>query len=290
MTTKRNGYNGVVFSIIFKKGLAETNRLPLNHVIETLQEIDRMIRDVGREIQRNAGVENPDGDFGIELLAGRAGLAFRKGSVATNAMPTRNIEYGIEAIAALIQTTDTIEREKSPSFSEYGERILHRFPKITAIQEQDHTELHLALIQDHHPVAKTKLSKKGIETLRGMQTPELDVEGITLFGRLRQLRDSGKNEDNTEFFWGELLDDAGRVWRIKFQDSDQDRVQKLFRKQVYIIGDVRYFRTKTPRVEARDFDADPLPDYTAVFDELSEAYTDVFKDKKAEDVLKDIRK
>src|SRR5439155_26532129 len=114
----------VIFSIIFKKGLAERNRLPLDHVITTLQHIQNMIREVGRQIQRDAGVENADGDFGIELLGGRTGLEFRKGSLAMYAEITRNVDQGILAINTLIKTTDVLQKkqEKQPlNITDYGE-------------------------------------------------------------------------------------------------------------------------------------------------------------------------
>jgi hypothetical protein len=69
------------FSVVFKKGMALKNRLPLSHVISTLRELDYMIREVGRKVQQENGRQEPDGDFGIELLAGATGLAFHKGSL-----------------------------------------------------------------------------------------------------------------------------------------------------------------------------------------------------------------
>src|SRR5436190_20812510 len=84
----------LIFSIVFKKGLANRHRLPLDHVITTLQQIQNMIRDVGRKIQRDAG-EEPTGDFGIELLAGGTGLGFQKGSLQTDAVVTKNFEMAI---------------------------------------------------------------------------------------------------------------------------------------------------------------------------------------------------
>src|SRR6185437_7159949 len=69
------------FSIVFKKGKANQNRLPLGHVLSTLREIEAMIREVGQRVQQANGTEAPDGDFGIELLANKDGVAFKKGSV-----------------------------------------------------------------------------------------------------------------------------------------------------------------------------------------------------------------
>src|SRR5688500_13548357 len=119
----------VVFSIVFKMGLAERNRLPLDYVITTLQHIQNMIRGYGRQIQRDAGVEYHDADFGIELLGGKSGIAFRKGSLATSAAITRNVEQGILAINTLIKTTDVLQKQPKTqplNVTDYGEEVLRR--------------------------------------------------------------------------------------------------------------------------------------------------------------------
>lgn len=108
----------VIFSIVFKDGVANQNRLPLSHVLATLQELDQMVKEVGRRIQRDNGVENPDGDFGIELLAGATGIAFRKGSVKASAAITRDVENGLRAVQSVIGTTALVEEGRR-----FGRRI-----------------------------------------------------------------------------------------------------------------------------------------------------------------------
>ncbi len=281
----------IIFSIIFKKGLAERQRLPLDHVISTLMQIQQMIREVGKQIQRDAGIENPDGDFGVELLAGPAGLAFRKGSLKAAATITHDIPNGLLAINALIDTTDVLGK-RNPSFAahEYAEPILRRLPKLSRIQEEDQTELHLALSKDRHVLNKTTLGEKGRETLKRFEAPELGIDAITVYGKLRELRDQTRtDEEDKGFFWGEIVEESGRVWRVRFRDSAQTRVMALFRKQVAVTGNVAYFKTKTPRVDAVEINSDAMPDYLAAYQRFNEAYQDVFEDIEAEDILDQIR-
>ena len=42
--------NSPIFSIVFKRGMADKHRLPLGHVIATLNEIEKMIREVGIQV------------------------------------------------------------------------------------------------------------------------------------------------------------------------------------------------------------------------------------------------
>jgi hypothetical protein len=288
MTSKDN----VIFSIVFKKGLAEKNRLPLEHVIATLQQIQQMIRDCGRQIQHDAGIENPDGDFGIELLAGPSGLMFQKGSLKTAAAITHDIPHGILAINTLIDTTDLLEkRQKNIVTPEYAEPILRRLPRVSEIQREDRTELHLALTQNRQVINSSKLGERGRETLKRFEAPEVGIESITIYGKLRELRDKSRTTDdeNRGHFWGELHEDSGRIWRIRFKDRDESKVLNLFRKQVEITGNATYFRTQAPRVDAADIDEDIMPDYVAAYERFNAAYRDVFGDRDTKDILDEAR-
>jgi hypothetical protein len=284
-----NTTDSVIFSIVFKKGMANKNRLPLSHVIATLQQVDQMIREVGRQVQRDAGIEKPDGDFGIELLAGRIGIAFHKGSVSTSSAITRDVQHGIATITKIIETTDVIEKKRPLSLDEYGEHVLRRLPKVSEIQEQDKTELHLALAEKNHVIKKTKFTEKGRETLRSMESAELAVHGVTLYGKLRELKDFSRDDEGSGHFWGELLEDNGRKWRIKFSDSELTKALRLFRRQVSIFGDATYFKTKLPRVDVKSISEERRPDYVGAFDSFREAYADVFEDKEPQEILNDIR-
>src|SRR5579872_3050863 len=135
----------VIFSIVFRDGIANQNRLPLSHVLDTLRELDQMVKEVGRKIQRDNGVENPDGDFGIELLAGSTGIAFRRGSVKASAAITRDVENGVRTVQTVIGTTALVEKRDVASVDEYGEPVFRRLSKIVPIQEQDGTKLRLQL-------------------------------------------------------------------------------------------------------------------------------------------------
>ena len=91
---KLTAQSGAIFSVVFDKGMAAKHRLPLSHVINTLRELDLLIRELGKTIQRANGVRTPDGDFGIELLANSSGFAFRKGSIESRAAITKDVANG----------------------------------------------------------------------------------------------------------------------------------------------------------------------------------------------------
>ena len=182
------------------------------------------------------------------------------------------------------------KREKDTlAIGDYGEEVLRRLPKIAAIQAEDKTELHLTLKQGRKVVTRSHLGERGRKTLKSLEDSEFTVEAVTLYGKLRELRDISRSEEQSGHFWGELLEDNGYYWRVRFRDDDQNRVLKLFRKQVFVAGDATYYKTRAPRLEAREIHEEPMPDYVNAFDRFSEAYSDLFADVEAEEVLADLR-
>lgn len=281
----------VSLSIALKKGVAARNRIPLDHMITTLRAIQTMIREVGRKIQRDAG-EEPTGDFGIDLVAGKAGVAFRKGSLFTAAEATKNTELAIQTFQTIVKTTDALQKSngKQPLvISDYGEEVLRRLPKIAEIQHQDKIELHLTVKEGRQILGRSMFGARGLERLKSLESAEFRVEAVTLFGKLRELKDMSPSEKESDHFWGELLEDNGHYWRVLFDNSDQAAVLSLFRKQVWIAGDATYYKTKAPRLEAREIDGEPLPDYLAAFDRFSTAYAEIFGDSESEEIIADTK-
>jgi len=278
-----------IFSILFKKGMADRHRLPLGHVIATLRELEKMVREVGVQVQRDNGVANPDGDFGIELLAGRSGIAFKKGSLGASAAVTRDIPNGILTINAIIDTTDIIEKKRPNHVSQYGEPIFRGLATIAEIQGKDKTNLQLALAENNKASKRAVFSERGAEVVAALGSTEFAVESITVYGKLRRLADYTRDEDEGACFWGELREDSGKEWRIRFRQADLSRVQKLFTKQVVISGNAAHFKTRHPRIDALEISQEEPRDYLRAFNQFRKTYADVFGKEDAATLIKEVK-
>jgi hypothetical protein len=251
------------FSVVFKKGMALKNRLPLNHVISTLRELDYMIREVGRKVQQENGKQEPDGDFGIELLA------------------------GFETLTRIVQTTDIIEKKRNVSVDEFGAAVVRGLATISTYQEKNQTQLQLQIRQGS--VSEQAIfSQKGVNAIKKLGAAEFAVESVTLYGKLRKLTDQSRVEDQDDI-WGELLEDNGDKWRIKFHPTDFDKARKLFTKQVVVFGDASYFRTRFPRIDVKEITEEKKRDYVAAFDRFSHEYERILGDRDPQKILTDIR-
>jgi len=280
--------NNPIFSISFSKGTADQHRLPLNHVLESLAEIAKMIREVGIQVQRANGVENPDGDFGIELLAGRNGEAFYASSVGAQAAITRDVRNGVETMSRIFAVTDTVEKKRVRPVDNFGEPVLRRLALVGKIQEKDNTELKMQLVSGRKKPQETRFSATGVAALRAMNTAELAIEAVTLYGKLQRLTDFSANDEGT-YFWGEVREDSGKIWRVRFKIADLQRAQRLFTRQVMLAGDAAYFKTRSPRLDATDIREEKPRDYMAALQRLQKNYGPVFKKENAQDVLNELR-
>lgn len=277
-----------IFSVVFKKGQASRNRLPLSHVLATLREVDTMIREVGRRVQRGAGVEKPDGDFGIELLAGASGIAFQKGSVKAAAAMTRDVANGRDTVARVIETTNIVERRRVVSIDEYRAPVLRGLANISNSQLQDKTELRLLLCERGKVTERSTFSERGARAIQKMGGAEFALESVTLFGKLRTLTDRsiGEKEDD---IWGMLVEDNGNKWRIKFNPADITKAQGLFTRQVVVSGNVTYFKTQIPRVDVKAIAEDKERDYVAGAALFSKEYEGIFGDRDPGEIIRDMR-
>jgi hypothetical protein len=277
-----------VFTITFSKGTADQHRLPLIHVLDSLAEISRMIREVGVQVQRANGVENPDGDFGIELLAGEKGGAFYASSVMAQAVITRDLRNGLETMTRIFAVTDTVEKKRVQSVDNFGEPVLRRLALVGKIQEKDKTEMKMQLVSPRRKTQVTRFTANGAATLREMNRPELAIESVTIYGKLQNLADFNK-DDEGNYFWGEVREDSGNVWRVRFDTSDLGKIQKLFTRQVMVVGDAAYFKTRGPRLRAKEVKEERPRDYMAAMLRLQKNYGSVFKKESSQTILNELR-
>ncbi len=277
------------FTISLSKGLADRHRLPWEHVIRTLQEFGDLLRDVGQQVQRDKGVDNPTGDFGIELLANRGGFVFSKGSLKAVAAITRDTQNGVIAVTRVIHAANMLERKKPETIDPSYAPILRRFARISGLQRQDRTELKIKLQEPGKRTKQAIFGETAIATIESLSAAGLTLENITAYGKLRELKDRSREEEGGDTFWGELIAENGEIWRVQFSTAKLNTVLPLFRRQVVITGDATYFKANNPRLIAKSVDLDPERDYEKAFDTLRQSYRDDLGDADVVDLLKEIR-
>lgn len=258
-----------VFTVQLQQGLANRQRLPLADVLSVLEEVRLMILDTGRDIQRDLGIEKPTADFGLELLAGPEGILFSPGSVQAHIAITSNVDNGVLAAQRVMSTVNALAKKQVTVSTEAERNVVRRLNRINRVQERDKTELRLVLrMPGNHKPAEATFNAAAAAGALALQAPVFEVEGLTIYGKLFELRDTDPEDEGTKAFWGELRRENGETWRIHFPPAIAEKVASLFRRQVAVVGTGKYYRIATPKLEATDIARDEERDYERAFDEL----------------------
>jgi len=263
-----------VFIISLEKGLADRHQMPIGQVIGVLNEVRQMITETGKDIYKERGGDPAGVDFGLELVADSAGNAFTKGSLRAQIAITSHVEVGILAASRIIDTIFTLSTsDRAPSRVEH--RIIDRLDKITYLHEKSKTHARFtvaipkSLQKEFEPIRHAAtFGSDAVRRLDSLREPIFTEYGITVYGKLFQLKDKSVQEDSNGKFWGELQRDNGERWRVQFERRKLKEITSLFTKQVMVTGDVSYFQTRTPKLAANSVEADEERDMVFAFDEL----------------------
>jgi hypothetical protein len=266
-------------TVKLQKGLADRKRLPLADVLGVLEEFRQMVAEAGRRIQRERGMANANGDFGLELVAGETGNLFKPGSVQAPLAITNNPTIGIIAVQEVVSALNDLEADEGvpePN-RRYDRMMLRRISRLARIQKRDHMELQISLNRPgiEVPITAT-FGTSGMASLMALQSPTLEVQGMSVYGKLIELVDHDESNEDGKGFWGELRRDTGEPWRVQFKSADSELVTGMFRKQVVVTGRAVYYNVTRPKIVAESISLDTDRDYEAAFDEIFGSYKDVF--------------
>jgi len=244
-----------------------------------LQEIRQMINDAGRAIRAQQGVDTTKPlDFGLEIVADDAGNAFAKGSLSAKIAITNNIEVGVAAVYQVLSTIHALRAPRKPDAiaPPATAKIINRLDRIAFVHQKSGADTKLAMSipkafrTDLAPQAKKTVTFGGaaIKNIVAMREPTFTEHGVTLYGRLVELKDRTQIEREGGTFWGELRRDNGDRWRIQFNERDQKTAVPLFRKQVEVTGDAYYYQARHPKLVASTIVEESPRDLLAAFNEL----------------------
>jgi len=268
-----------IFTIKLRKGLADRNRLPLAHVLSVLEEFRQMVAEAGRRIQRERGSADQTGNFGLEILAGETGLLLKRGSVQAPIAITSNIQTGILAAQQVVRSLGLLEEEDgviSPN-APLDRSFIRRVSRVARIQNADKLELEVSIHSPGFPEPLVAtFGAAGLASIKALQAPTFQIAGVTMYGKLVELVDRDKADEDGKGFWGELRRENGEAWRVQFKSTDVEKATLLFRKQVVVIGSAVYYRAATPKIVVDSIDADADRDYEAAFDKLFGCYKEAF--------------
>ena len=156
----------------------------------------------------------------------------------------------------------------------------------TGRQQEGHERTSAPPNQRGKPRAVAVFAESGMQAVKRLSIADFRIDGLTLYGKLKGLTDRSRREEDD--IWGELVEENGAIWRIKFKPSDLDKAKNFFTRQVMAVGNAAYFRANTPRLDVQEISADLPLDYLKGFDDFSSSYEDVFGDQDPEEIIREI--
>lgn len=283
-----------VFVVSLRHGLADRRRLPLQHVLSVLDEVRRMLADAGKAVQSAQGRRNPDGDFGLELLAGDDGTAFRAGSLEAKIAITADKANALMAAEMVLDTVNGLAdgRPLDPPVNGAQTHIIRRLNKIAGIQKIDKIDTVFFLRKPGESEIKSAVfDERAVSCAGSLTGEEFTEESVTVFGMLYRLEDRDFENEGGKDIFGELRHDGGERWRVQFQDFDRAAVAQAFGRQVALTGTVTHYRAASPKllVSRGGIEIDADRDYEAAFSELFGCDKSLYGDADLESLLEEVR-
>ena len=280
MLAKKQSPDDPVFIVKLQKGLADRHRLPLEDVLTVLGEVRQMLSDAGRAVRQQQGLADSDVDFGLELVAGPRGSAFRKGSIQAHIALTADKANGLLAADLVLDTVKALTKGKldpGPGGSPEN-RIIRRLNNIAKIHKKDKIDTQFGVRRPNQARATTAtFGDAAVSYAKTLSDAEFTEDSVTVFGKLSELEDRDLNEEGGKDVFGELRHDTGETWRVQFKASDKTKARDAWGEQVTITGRVSYYRVASPRIEVESIEVDPERDYESSFDELFGCDRDAYK-------------
>ena len=167
----------------------------------------------------------------------------------------------------MIETINTLNGPQLRPSEELDPRVLSRLNNTGKILEIDKTalQLHLQVPRNRDPakLLKATFDQHSVHLVTQYQESTLQIEDVTLWGRLRGLFDRSTDLQEGKYFTGELLLDSGDVWRVRFDPSDKRKARELWSTPIYLTGRALYYRAASPKIIVSEFGPDEPRDYVA---------------------------
>ncbi len=272
--------------------------MPLADVIRFLTDLKALVSETGKEIEKARGIQDPTGDYGLEILADGTGKFLFKGSVRASIAITRSPDIGALAVATVLDTIQSLNTNRKGPHRQPAvyAAVVHRLDKMAFINTQSKVEAKFALQQPPSyipPPGSKRLPVKAtfdshtVEQIREYSPEAVFIEqGVTLYGKLFQLKDKSQElQEGRTVFWGELRLDNHKRWRVQFRRELMAATAPLFGHQVSVTGVAHYFDGRAPKLIASSITEDDNRDYEAAFDEIYGIFPDMLGDTSLEDLI-----
>lgn len=267
-------------------GRAEQNRAPVDDLVLLLQEVQALVLAFGRQ---RAGAEVPEAIVRSSCQLEVVGLSF--GSIA----PELELAYfvdqepnaiGLSALEDTCRVFSALRTETVPALS-LAPSVVDHIERVTELLDRGYSRIettfnyngqHLTGVVDHELRAY----------LVADEASALAVEDVSVRGLLFGLKDR-PSERQKHFFSGDLLDEAGQTWGVRFRLAFADEARGLWRKPVELTGTARYSKIRRPVLFVERAAIAPETSWQAILSRVQGSWRGLYEGMSLDDILRELR-
>jgi hypothetical protein len=230
--------------VSLRGGRAEQNRAHVEDLILLLQEFQAVVLEFGRQ---RAGSDVPDAVIRSSCRLDLVGLTF--GSVApelelanfTEQEPNPLGMGALEDACRVFSLLSAVDAVRGPLVPP---SVVDHIDRIGGLLDRGYEKVETTYLADGRSLVGV-LDQEFRARFLADEATTLAVEGVSVRGFLFGLEDRPSDREK-RFFSGELMDEAGKAWSIRFNVQLADEARSLWRKSVELVGRARYSKMRRP--------------------------------------------
>lgn len=273
--------------ISLKGGRAAQNRAPVEDLIVLLHELQALTVDIGKQLS--------GGDVPEEVIT------------KSCALDIVGLSYG--SLTPVLELAYFTESDPNPIGRRAVEEVCRAF---SVLRDPDaYPVTHLTSTAVEHIDRMARLLDRGYEAIESTceyddvrvtgtidaelraaliadQVGGVTVDGVTVRGILYGLQDRPREREK-EFFKGELSDEAGQAWAVRFPRESVDLARQFWRTRVELTGQARYTRVRRPVLFVSGGKAVHPEDWQTVLRQQRGAWRELFAGEPFDRIVDDLR-
>ncbi len=266
-----------------KGGKAEEHRAPVRDFVQLLLETQELVLDLGRHFY---GTEVPEEVIEKSCQVNIVGLSY--GSVIPELELDDLNAIGLKAFEEACRAFSVLRDPAIAPVSVLGPEAISRIGRMGTLLDHGYSHIEVAYVQD----GQTLLTGTLDQELRGKILEEhgltIHVEGVTVQGLLYQLEDRPSAREKTSFN-AELLDEAGKIWSVRFKQGDVERARQLWKRPVQLTGTASYSPVRRPLLLADGAEPVTAESWEQAIARYRGAWKDLYRGMSFDEIVEGLR-
>jgi hypothetical protein len=250
-------------------------------------EVQGLVVELGRQ---RVGAEAPDAVIEQSCRLDIVGLTLSsvvaeiEPSLDTDEQPNR---IGRGAMELVCRSLVAIRNPETHRSELPGPDVADRIQRMGELLDRGYTSIEARYVRDDSEIVG--VLDRDIHARLVADAAGAAVEGVTTRSVLFGLRDRPSQTHEKQTFGGDLIDEAGQHWAVRFDERQVDLARELWRRNVELTGRARYSRTRRPLLHVEAGRVVEHGDWEQALNKARGAWKELYRGEDFERVVSDLR-